>query len=83
MKSSPGFWARLLRRNRFLAPPLVPVSSHRDGADANVDIAIVDRPNGEKIAPLTASEQALLRYQIGARWDMIHRLHALKAAPAH
>jgi hypothetical protein len=86
VKRSSGFWARLLKRNRFLAPPLVPgdaVSSHRDDADADVDIASVDSANGDKPAPLTASEQALLRYQIGARWDMIHRLHALKAAPAN
>lgn len=58
------------------------VSSNRN-AVANVDSINVDSVSVDKTAPLTASEQALLRYQIGARWDMIHRLHALKAAPAN
>ena len=58
------------------------VSSNRD-AVANVGSINVDSVRVDKTGPLTTSEQALLRYQIGARWDMIHRLHALKAAPAN
>ena len=58
------------------------VSSNRD-AVANVGSINVDSVSVDKTGPLTTSEQALLRYQIGARWDMIHRLHALKAAPAN
>ena len=85
MKRSPGFWAHLLKRSRLLAASVMRVdaiSSHRDAA-ANVDSINVDSVSVDKTGPLTTSEQALLRYQIGARWDMIHRLHALKAAPAN
>ena len=85
MKRSPRFWAHLLRRSRLLAASVMrvdAVSSNRD-AVANVGSINVDSVSVDKTGPLTTSEQALLRYQIGARWDMIHRLHALKAAPAN
>ncbi|MDA0630972.1 MAG: hypothetical protein O2981_06325, partial [Proteobacteria bacterium] len=32
-------------------------------------------------SPLSSAQRALLRYQIGTRWEMIHRLHALEPVP--
>jgi len=74
VRPSGGFWARLLRRNRPLSALVLPVEDVSSGSNEA-------KAGGDRAMPLTASEQALLRYQIGARWDRIHRLHALKAAP--
>ena len=74
MTRSPSFWARLLKHNRLFSTPVM--SAGEATGDSNQAEASADRT-----MPLKASEQALLRYQIGTRWDMIHRLHALKAAP--
>ena len=70
MKRSPRFWAHLLRRSRLLAASVMRVDAvniNRD-AVANVDSINVDSVSVDKTGPLTTSEQALLRYQIGARW---------------
>jgi len=65
-----------VRRLSDLWRGLLP-SSHRGPPTASESVD----PDGIG-GRLTEANQALLRYQIGARWDMIHRLHALKAAPA-
>ena len=75
MTRSPSFWARLLKHNRLFSIPVM--SAGEASGDSNQAEASADRA-----MPLKPSEQALLRYQIGTRWDMIHRLHALKAAPS-